>query len=440
MTAFAASANAGNTERGNADIDNAETDNTDAARAETAVRVERVLAWAMTFFRLGGICQASIVLVLAPDHFPKQGAAGALMGVVAVESGALIVACLRAGRIRTRLISADLLFCCAALAANAGVTTAVDGQTWANFMYPLTIIASIGLGLGYRSLTSVMCATAILMVSYGASAVLIHHDALWNTVPNSISYLPNITVAWGAARYLRKVARASDASRVRAVARADELARERERLRHARMLHDRVLQTMETLAHGQWVPDRELRAHIAAEAEWLRALVEGNALGDGQGDLLSALQAVVLRKSRLGLRVELNTVGLRDGAAPGADLEPEAVEAVADAVHEALTNVAKHAGVDAAVVRAYVTADRFVVSVLDQGRGFDSATAAGGLGLQTSIRARIAAIGGQTRIDSRPWAGTFVELSVPVRRTLDGSRVDGSAVIQPPEQAAIPGE
>ena len=451
MTAFASSsgavssANAVENGTGNADLADAESADADNGETETggtgtAVRVERVLAWAMTFFRLGGICQASIVLVLAPDHFPKQGAAGALMAVVALESGALILACLRAGRIRTRLISVDLLFCCAALAFNAQLTTAVDGQTWANFMYPLTIIASIGIGLGYRSLSSVLCATAVLMVSYGTSAVLIHHDPLWNTVPNSISYLPNTTVAWGAARYLRKVARASDASRARAVARADELARERERLRHARMLHDRVLQTMETLARGQWVPDRELRAHIATEAEWLRALVEGNALGDGPGDLLSALQAVVLRKSRLGLRVELNTVGLRDGAAPGADLEPEAVQAVADAVHEALTNVAKHAGVDTAVVRAYLTDDRLVVSVLDQGCGFEAAKAAGGLGLQTSIRARIAAVGGRARIDSRPRAGTFVELSVPARRPLDGSQSGCAVVTQPPEQAAMPGE
>ena len=44
------------------------------------------------------------------------------------------------------------------------------------------------------------------------------------------------------------------------------LARDQERLRHARMLHDRVLQTMETLARGQWIADTTLKARVAEEA------------------------------------------------------------------------------------------------------------------------------------------------------------------------------
>ncbi|HEV3170884.1 MAG TPA: ATP-binding protein [Actinocrinis sp.] len=403
-----------------------------AGEAPTALRVERVLAWAMGFFRAGGIAQASVVLAMAPAHFPRFGESGALLAAIAAESAVLIAVCVRAGRIRTGWISADVLVCAAGLTVNAALTTSADGNTWADFMYPFTIIASIGIGLGYRSLFTVLGAAAFLATTYGTSAVLVHHDPAWNTVPNSISYLPNTVVAWAAARYLRQVARASDVSRAQAVARADELAGERERARHSRMLHDRVLQTMETLARGEWVPDRELRSHIAVEAAWLRALVEGAPMEAGPGDLLSALQAVARRKTRIGLNVELNTVGLRDAAPPGG-LESDVVEAVADAVHEALTNVAKHAGVDAAVVRAYSADGRIVVSVLDQGCGFDPSSAAGGLGLERSIRARLTAVGGEARIDSQPRAGTYVELSVPAR----GS--DGLPA-HPPEQGEIPGE
>ncbi len=400
--------------------------------APTALRVERVLAWAMGFFRAGGIAQASVVLALAPGHFPRFGQSAALLAAVAVESAALIAVCVRAGRIRTGWITADVLVCAAGLALNAALTTAADGNTWADFMYPFTIIASIGIGLGYRNLFMVLGAAALLAITYGASAVLVHHDPAWNTVPNSISYLPNTLVAWAAARYLRQVARAADVSRAVAVARADELAGERERARHSRMLHDRVLQTMETLARGEWVPDKELRSHIAVEAAWLRALVEGAPMEAGPGDLRSALQAVARRKTRIGLNVELNTVGLRD-AAPSGGLEPEVVEAVTDAVHEALTNVAKHAGVDSAVVRAFSADGRVVVSVLDQGCGFDPSSVVGGLGLEKSIRARLAAVGGEARIDSQPRAGTYVELSVPAR----GSE---GMPVQPPAQGEIPGE
>ena len=409
-----------------------ERDGAAAGEAPTALRVERVLVRAMSFFRAGGIAQASVVFVLAPAHLPRFGQSAALLTAITVESAVLIAVCVRAGRIRTDWLSADVLVCAAALAVGAALTTSADGNTWADFMYPFSIIASIGIGLGYRSLFTVLGAAVFLAIAYGTSAVLVHHDPVWNTVPNSISYLPNTVVAWAAARYLRQVGRASDVSRAQAVARADELAAERERARHSRMLHDRVLQTMETLARGEWVPDRELRSHIAVEAAWLRALVEGAPMEAGPGDLLSALQAVARRKTRIGLNVELNTVGLRDAAPPGG-LEAEVVEAVADAVHEALTNVAKHAGVDSAVVRAFSAGGRIVVSVLDQGCGFDPSSVAGGLGLENSIRSRLVAVGGEARIDSEPRAGTYVELSVPARGA-------DAMPAHPPAQGVIPGE
>lgn len=53
------------------------------------------------------------------------------------------------------------------------------------------------------------------------------------------------------------------------------------------------------------------------------------------------------------------------------------------------------------------------VTVLDQGRGFDAATAVTGLGLPASVRAGISEVGGSVAITSAPGAGTHVELRVP---------------------------
>ena len=396
---------------GNDDEENGEPANPPSA----ATRAEQVLARAAALFRLGGLAQALIVLLLAPQHFPRFAATAALLGAVCVESTVLIVTWLRTGRINTAWVSADVTVCCGGLVLDAGLTRAADGQTWAEFMYPFTIIAGTGIGLGFRRLPTVLGAACALATAYGVSAVLVHRDPVWNTVPNAISYFPDAVVAWSAAFYLRRAAQSLDASRARAVSRADELARERERARHSRMLHDRVLQTMETLARGEWVPDAQLRSHIAAEAAWLRALVEGNPVQSSPGDLLGALQEVARSKASVGLSVELNTVGLRETAASAETLAPETVEAVADAVREALTNVAKHAGVHCAVVRAFRAHGGVVVSVLDQGRGFDPQATAVGLGLEKSIYGRIAAVGGQARIESRPRGGTYVELFVPAR-------------------------
>jgi signal transduction histidine kinase len=163
------------------------------------------------------------------------------------------------------------------------------------------------------------------------------------------------------------------------------LARDQERLRHARMLHDRVLQTMETLAGGQWIADTALKARVAQEAEWLRGLVEGADEAAG-GDLLGQLSELVARAARDGLPVEFNHATVQ-GSGILARLEPQQSDALAGAVSEALTNVVKHAATASAVVRLAATPGTLVVTVLDHGCGFLPRDTARGHGAQ-GIRPR----------------------------------------------------
>jgi signal transduction histidine kinase len=190
------------------------------------------------------------------------------------------------------------------------------------------------------------------------------------------------------------------------------LARDQERLRHARMLHDRVLQTMETLALGQWIADAALKARVAEEAAWLRGLVEGTDEATG-GDLLGQLSELSARAARDGLHVELNYATLRRSAVLGA-LDPQQSAALAGAVGEALTNVAKHAATTSAVLRLTATPSALIVTVLDRGCGFDLATQPEGMGLKESIRGRITESGGTVRIDTAPGAGTYLEITMPI--------------------------
>jgi signal transduction histidine kinase len=176
------------------------------------------------------------------------------------------------------------------------------------------------------------------------------------------------------------------------------------------------LQTLETLARGQWLTDAGFRAHIAAEAAWLRALVEGVDM-ERESDLLTALHLLVQRKAKIGLQVEWNNTQLREGGRWRYTLRPEMIAAIVDATGEALTNVEKHAGVDTAVVRASVGERELTVSVLDHGCGFDLALVHRGVGLDTSIRARIAEQGGRVRIESAPGAGTYLEIVLPLGTT-----------------------
>ena len=78
-------------------------------------------------------------------------------------------------------------------------------------------------------------------------------------------------------------------------------------------------------------------------------------------------------------------------------------------VQEGLANARKHAGARRAEVRITERAGQRVVSVTDDGLGFDEETIAAGQGLK-NMRARTATIGGGFRLHSTPGRGTALEV------------------------------
>ena len=80
---------------------------------------------------------------------------------------------------------------------------------------------------------------------------------------------------------------------------------------------------------------------------------------------------------------------------------------------EALQNTAKHAHGAKAVVIELRDTDSLRLEVRDDGAGFDPADVTGGVGF-TSMRDRLAAVGGDLTITSRPGHGTRVAASIPI--------------------------
>jgi signal transduction histidine kinase len=72
--------------------------------------------------------------------------------------------------------------------------------------------------------------------------------------------------------------------------------------------------------------------------------------------------------------------------------------------------VVKHARTREAWVVAEGQQNGVVVSVADHGCGFDPVTIKPGLGITRSLRDRMASVGGEVEIDSRPGEGTYVEI------------------------------
>ncbi|WP_326811320.1 ATP-binding protein [Streptomyces scopuliridis] len=386
------------------------------------LRSERVVLRAYVLFRLGGLLQVVIGAVTTFPHYRPLGAGVALCAVVFGESFALIAVGLRLRRVPPRaLVAVDAAVMAGVLVVGGGLTDRAHGHTWAYFVYPFSLLASIGFGLVFTRLVSVFALAALPAAAYAVTAVAQLGEPVWNAVPNSVPYLVNAGVAWAVARALRRTGRELDIATDTAMVKEAELAAERERVRHARLLHDRVLQTLETLAREPWITDPGLHAHVRAEAVWLRGFVRGERPVTGNGDLASGLAGLAEDMARIGQTVEVHTAQLRSASERAATVPEEVADALVEATREALTNVVKHAGTARAVVRAELVGGAVMVSVLDNGTGFDPTTLPPGSGLDSSVRDRVAGVGGRVTIDSTPGAGTYIEMRVPGLKPRDPS-------------------
>lgn len=154
------------------------------------------------------------------------------------------------------------------------------------------------------------------------------------------------------------------------------------------------LALVETTAADNLMEARAMVAELTPDHLQSRTLVEALAR------LVDAL------RESTGLVVEL----VVDGAPAGLGGATEVV--LLRAAQEALANVRRHAGATRADVRLGFGRDLVTLTVHDDGRGFDPATAVAGFGLD-GLRARAAQVGGRARIDSEPGTGTTVRVEVP---------------------------
>lgn len=379
------------------------------APGEAVSRVWRLELYTLTLSRAAGCLNILFGVVLNRGSF-VVAAQGPLLGlVVLAESVALASVCWRRGRLNNPWLRADFLVVGVAILVNALILAPRGLYTWGFFMYPFSLVAGVAYGLTARTVAGSVGMGVTLAACYVGGAAAGSLGPAWNLVPNGLSYPAITATAFLVGRELRRTATVLDESRATAERTAAELGREREHRRYVRLLHDRVVQTMELLAGGTWGLPAPVDQQIRREAAWLRTLVETGE-PPHPGGLLDELDTIASTMGGRGLHV---TVTGDRGAAAGLRLPGDLVAGVLDAAEQALVNVTKHAAVDSARVEVTVTPHEVVVAVSDAGRGFRPDEVARGVGVASSIRARMTDLGGTARVDSAPGAGTTVELRLP---------------------------
>lgn len=195
-------------------------------------------------------------------------------------------------------------------------------------------------------------------------------------------------------------------------------AEERERQALAEALHDHAIQNLLSARHeleevAEAAPHAALARADSAITETVselrEAVVELHPFVLEEAGLPSALRAVAQRAARRGgFRV---TCDLRQAHGVRHD------RLLLSAARQLLANVAQHAGAANVTVRLAQRDGRVILTVEDDGTGFDPGAlpgrvAAGHIGLASQLE-RVQSAGGTLEIESAPGRGTRVEVDVP---------------------------
>jgi PAS domain S-box-containing protein len=209
---------------------------------------------------------------------------------------------------------------------------------------------------------------------------------------------------------------------LRALTRRLVQAEETERRRIARELHDRVGQNLSALNINLDI----LLGHLG-EGELRRRLEDSLKLVDGTlqsiENVMADLRPALLDEYGLAAALEWygkeysQRTGIRVAiAARQGDngLRPEASVALFRIAQEALNNAAKHSSAKRITVELEERDGELVLSVSDDGKGFDPLNAPRGRWGMTTMRERAEAAGGRLSVDSAPGSGTTVRATLPL--------------------------
>jgi signal transduction histidine kinase len=281
---------------------------------------------------------------------------------------------------------------------------------------------------GYLSVALIVAAFSVLLHGFYPSVYtgLVTSEYFLRLISYGVLLLGIYAEQRGDLRALRLAYAGLDRLRVT----ESERAALEERSRLAREIHDGLAQHLwfaklkfERLVGQLPEDDRPLAGEVgqaldSAIVEARQAMVTMRTSIDQDLPLAEMIRRVVDDfAQRSGLRVEYQA----DPTVPSAILPRQQIELLR-IVQEALTNIRKHADATVVRVRAHVNEGNLVVTIGDNGKGFETGTAREqGLGI-VGMEERARLMGGQFHVTAAPSDGTLVEVLLPL---LSAGSVDG---------------
>ena len=204
-------------------------------------------------------------------------------------------------------------------------------------------------------------------------------------------------------------------------------ARQEERARLARDLHDAVkqqlfvIQTAAATAQARFDTDTDGARNAVDQVRSAarEAMTEMEAM-------LDQLQAAPLENAGLvaSIRKQCEALGFRTGARvsfelgtlpPDSSADPGTRQTIYRVAQEALANIARHSRAQNVTVSLGSHDGRLVLTVKDDGAGFEPKGNQRGMGM-ANIAARTTEVGGNLEVLSAPQLGTTLRLSVPLQQ------------------------
>lgn len=360
---------------------------------------------AVDVFRALALLYATAVFALTqPDH-ARAALGWLILGLLALWS---VIFAVRRRRTPPGpgILAVDLAIACAAVLATVAVDDRARIASGAATLPGLWAASPV---LGWAILRGRRGGLAAAACVAAADLVEVQRVSASTVDAIVLLFLAGALLGWAV-----DLLRAGRADLARAIA-LQAATRERERL--AADIHDSVLQVL------AYVRRRGLQ--LGGEAARIAALA-----GEQEVRLraLVASQDAAASENAVGAEEEftasLTALAARDVVVTGPGhpvfVPPAVAHALRGAVGAALDNVRRHAGPDAKTwILLEDEPSRITVTVRDDGVGIpagrlDEAAREGRLGVQASVRGRLADVGGTTTIRSAPGEGTEIELVVPM--------------------------